>query len=136
MQMNPYLHFNGHCKTAFEFYERCLGGKIEAMMPHSGTPAEAHVPPEWRDKILHARLVVNGEVIMGSDAPPGHYQKPQGFSVAVNVRDPSEAERVFHALSEKGNIGMPIQETFWAIRFGMLTDQFGVPWLVNCEKPE
>ena len=134
MQLNPYLFFNGQCEAAFKFYERCLGGKIDAMMPHAGTPAEEHAPPEWRDKILHARLVVNGEALMGSDAPPGHYQKPQGFSVAIQVKDPAEAERIFKALSEKGAIQMPLSETFFAVRFGMLVDQFGIPWMVNCEK--
>ncbi|MGZ5226984.1 MAG: VOC family protein, partial [Burkholderiales bacterium] len=69
MQINPYLLFNGQCEAAFKLYERVLGGKIDAMMTHAGTPAEAHVPPEWRNKIIHARLVVGDEVLMGSDAP-------------------------------------------------------------------
>ena len=135
MQMNPYVYFNGQCKDAFEFYERCLGGKVEAMLTHAGTPAEAHVPPEWRDKIIHARLAVNGQTIMASDAPPQHYHQPQGFSVALHYKEPAEAERIFHALSENGKITMPMQETFWALRFGMLFDQFGIPWMVNCERP-
>ena len=95
MRLNPYLLFNGQCDAAFKFYERCLGGKIEAMITHAGTPAEAQVPPDWRNKILHARLVLNGEAIMGSDPPPGRYEKPQGFSVSLDVKDPAEAERVF-----------------------------------------
>lgn len=134
MRLNPYLFFNGQCEAAFKFYERCLGGKIEAMTTHAGTPAEAHVPPEWRNKILHARLVVDGEAIMGSDAPPGRYEQPQGFSVALEVKDPSEAERLFRGLAENGQVHMPMQETFWAARFGMLVDQFGIPWMINCEK--
>jgi PhnB protein len=134
MQLNPYLFFNGQCEAAFKFYERCLGGKIDAMIKHAGTPAEQHTPPEWRDKILHARVVANGEAVMGSDAPPGHYKEPQGFSVAIQVKDPAEAERTFKALSEKGTIQMPMGETFFAVRFGMLIDQFGIPWMVNCEK--
>jgi PhnB protein len=134
MGLNPYLFFNGQCEAAFKFYERCLGGKIDAMMTHAGTPSEAHVAPEWRNKILHARLVVNGEAIMASDAPPGHYEQPQGFSVALQVKDPAEAERMFRALAENGQVRMPIQETFWAARFAMLVDQFGIPWMVNCEK--
>ncbi len=134
MRLNAYLLFNGQCEAAFRFYERCLGGKTEAMTTHAGTPAEAHVPPEWRNKILHARLVVNGEAIMGSDAPPDRYEQPQGFSVALQVNDPAEAERMFRALAENGQVRMPIQETFWAARFGMLVDQFGIPWMINCEK--
>jgi PhnB protein len=131
-QLNPHLHFKGQCETAFKFYERFLGGKIEAMMAHEGTPAEAQVPAEWRSKILHARLVVGENVLMGSDAPPDHYQEPKGFSVSLGVTDPGEAERVFKALSENGRVQMPIQQTFWATRFGMLVDQFGIPWMVNC----
>jgi PhnB protein len=135
MQLNPYLYFNGDCEAAFKFYERCLGGKIEAMMQHDGTPAAEQVPAEWRKKILHARLHLgNGEVLMASDAPPQHYAKPDGFSVSLQIKDPQQADRVFHALAENGTVRMPIQQTFWAERFGMLVDQFGIPWMVNCEK--
>jgi len=134
MQLNPYLLFNGQCEAAFKFYEKILGGKIEAMIPHEGTPAAEHVPPEWLKKILHARLVVGDTVLMASDAPPDRYAAMKGFSVSLVIDDPAEAERVFHALAENGTVRMPIQETFWATRFGMLTDQFGTPWMVNCEK--
>jgi PhnB protein len=133
MQVNTYLIFNGQCEAAFKFYERCFGGKIEAMMTHAGSPAEAQAPPEWRDKIMHARLVVDGQVLMGSDAPPGHFEKPQGFSVSLGMKDPAEAERIFQTLAENGKVQMPLQKTFWAQSFGMLVDQFGVPWMVNCE---
>src|SRR6185437_7635031 len=135
MPLNPYLLFNGQCEAAFKFYERCFSGKIEAMMRHAGTPAEQGVPPEWRDKILHARISLGGGVLMGSDAPPEHYEKPQGFSVAVEVKTPAEAERLFEALSEHGSVRMPLQQTFVAARFGMLVDQFGIPWMINCEQP-
>ena len=134
MQMNPYLLFDGQCEAAFKFYEKCLGGKIEAMMPHEGTPAADHVPAEWRSKILHARMVVGDQILMASDAPPGRQEKPQGFSVNLAFKDPSEAERVFKALAENGSVQMPFQKTFWAERFGMLVDRFGIPWMINCEK--
>lgn len=134
MQLNPYLTFNGRCEAAFGFYERSLGGKIVAMVPHAGTPAEQHVPSEWRNKILHARLMVGDEVLMGSDAPPDRYEEPKGISVTLQIEDPADAERIFHALAENGTVRMPIQQTFWAARFGMLVDQFGIPWMVNCEQ--
>jgi PhnB protein len=134
MQLSPYLTFNGQCEAAFKFYERCLGGKIEAMITHAGTPAEAHVPTEWRNKILHARLIVGDQVLMGSDAPPERYEEPKGFSVSLQINDPADAERIFHALGENGTVRMPIEQTFWAVRFGMLVDRFGIPWMVNCEK--
>ena len=134
MQLNPYLLFNGQCETAFKLYEQVLGGKIVAMITHAGTPAENQVPPEWRAKIMHARLVVGDQVLMGSDAPPAHFQQPQGFSVSIGVDEAEDAERIFKALAENGTVRMALQKTFWAIRFGMLVDRFGIPWMINCEE--
>ena len=134
MQMNPYLTFDGRCEAAFKFYEKVLGGKIEAMIPHEGTPAAEHVPADWRKKIIHARLILGDKVLMGSDAPPDRYEPMKGFSVTLGIDDPAEAERVFHALGENGTVQMPIQQTFWAARFGMLVDKFGTPWMINCEQ--
>jgi PhnB protein len=133
MRVNPYLLFNGRCQEAFTFYAECLGGKIEAMLPHAGTPAEGHVPPEWREKIMHARLSLGEDVIMGSDAPPGHFEPPKGFSVTIQLTDPADADRIFQRLSDGATVTMPIQQTFWATRFGMLVDRFGTPWMVNCQ---
>jgi PhnB protein len=133
MRVNPYLLFNGRCQEAFTFYAECLGGKIEAMLPHAGTPADGHVPPEWREKIMHARLSLGEDVIMGSDAPPGHFEQPKGFSVTIQLTDPAEADRIFQRLSDGATVTMPIQQTFWATRFGMLVDRFGTPWMVNCQ---
>jgi PhnB protein len=133
MQLQPYLHFNGDCETAFRFYERCLGGKIEAMLTHAGSPAEQHVPAEWRSKILHARLVVGDAVLMASDAPPEHYRKPQGFSVSIQISEPARAEDIFRDLADGGTVTMPFAQTFWAARFGMVVDKFGTPWMVNCD---
>jgi PhnB protein len=134
VQLNPYLLFSGQCEAAFKFYEQCLGGKIIAMMTHAGTPAEQQVPPEWRNKILHARMTLGDGILMGSDAPPARYEQPKGFSVSVHPKDPVEAERIFQALTENGTVQMPIQKTFWAARFGMLVDRFGIPWMINCEQ--
>jgi len=135
MQLQPYLHFNGDCETAFKYYERILGGKIDAMMTHAGSPAEQHVPAEWRNKILHARLVVGDAVLMASDSPPGHYKKPQGFTVSIQINDTTRAEAIFRGLADGGTVTMPFAETFWAARFGMLVDKFGTPWMVNCDRP-
>src|SRR5580704_17265493 len=101
------------------------------MVPHEGTPAGAHVPAEWSKKILHATMSVGGTVLMGSDAPVDRYQKPQGFSVSLQTTTPEEADRAFKALSKGGSVRMPIQETFFAKRFGMLVDQFGISWRIN-----
>ena len=135
MQWNPYLEFNGQCEAAFKFYEGCLGGKIVALIPYSDTPHAEYVAADQRSRIMHARLVRDSQVLMGSDTPPGQpYEGVKGCSVAIQVDTPVEAERVFKALAENGTIVMPLQQTFWAARFGMLTDQFGVPWMINCEK--
>jgi PhnB protein len=133
MPLNPYLSFDGNCQEAFAFYHQCLGGEIEAMIAHAGTPAEEHVPPEWKDKIMHARLNLGDGVLMGGDAPPGMYQPPKGISVALQIKDPAQADKIYAALSEGGSITMPIGETFWAVRFAMFVDRFGIPWMINCE---
>jgi PhnB protein len=138
MQLIPYLTFDGQCEAAFKFYEKVLGGKIVAMMTYGDMPADAcggsPMPDAVRKLIAHARLTVGDVTLMGGDAPQGRYQKPQGTMVNIAVTDPAQAERAFHALAEGGSVVMPIQETFWAKRFGMLTDRFGTPWMINCEK--
>jgi PhnB protein len=135
MQLNPYLSFDGNCAAAFRFYEKVLRGTIPMMMTYGESPMKDQTPPESRDKVMHTRLIAGDAVIMGSDAPPGRYQKAQGITVALGVNSAEEAERIFRGLAEKGTVLMPIAETFWAVRFGMLTDQFGTPWMINCEKP-
>ena len=135
MRTNTYLSFDGTCEAAFRFYEKVLGGRIVMMFAHRDMPGGDQSPPEMRDKIMHARLMLADQALMGGDAPPGRFARPQGFCVNVAVTDPAEAERVFAGLAEGGTVTMPIAETFWAHRFGMLTDKFGTPWMVNCEKP-
>lgn len=135
MLLNPYLSFNGNCEAAFRFYEKALGGKILMMMTYAQIPATANqATPDWQDKIVHARLEIGDETLMGGDAPLQHYQQPAGFSVSLSIEKPEDAERVFQALSDGGTVKMPLQETFWAHRFGMFADKFGIPWMVNCEK--
>ena len=135
MHVNPYLVFNGDCEMAIKFYQQTLGGEITMMMTHAGTPMEAHAPKEWQGKILHASLKIGDTVLMGSDAPPERYEKPKGFSVSLVLDDTGEAERIFKTLSEGGSVQMPIQQTFWAARFGMLVDKYAIPWMINCNQP-
>lgn len=134
MQINPYLNFNGQCDAAFKFYEQCLGGKIVAKFTYGDTPAAEHVSAESRDRIMHVRLVVGDAVLMGSDSPPEMFEAMKGLYVSLQIESPQEAERIFHALAEGGAVVMPIEETFWAVRFGMVVDRFGTPWMINCEK--
>jgi PhnB protein len=134
MQLSPYLHFNGQCEEAFRFYEQSLGGKITGLQTHGDSPMAAHMPVEWHGKVLHASLTLDGNVLMGSDVPPQHFQKPQGFGVSLVLHDLAKAERIFNALAENGTVRMPFGETFWAAGFGMLVDRFGIPWMVDCER--
>lgn len=140
MQWNPYLAFNGKCEAAFKFYEKCLGGKIVMMsryseMPPSDQAGCGEMPADAMNRIMHARLVLGNQTLMGGDSPPGMpYNGIHGNAVAVQVDTAEQADKLFKALSEGGNVTLPIGETFWAVRFGMLSDQFGVPWMVNCEK--
>ena len=135
MRINPYLTFGGNCEEAIKAYAEIFGGKIVAMMPFGESPAAANTPAEWRNKILHARLDFGDNALMASDAPPGRFQKMQGVWVSLTIDDPDEAERVFEALAEGGTIALPLGETFFATKFGMLTDRFGTPWMINCVKP-
>lgn len=134
MQLNPYLSFNGNCEEAFNFYEGALGAKIVFKMTYAESPMGEELPASWQKRIIHARLSVGDRSLMGSDAMPDCYEKPQGFSVTLNLEDPVESDVIFKALSEGGTVRVPMGETFWAQRFGMVTDRFGTPWMVNCEK--
>ncbi len=130
MELNPYLNFPGTCEEAFRFYAHAFGGKVERMMAFDQMPG---TPTGWEKKIMHARMTVGNDVLMGSDAPPDRYNKPRGFFVSVQVTTPADADRAFAALEDGGSVQMPIQKTFWAERFGMVVDRFGIPWMVNCE---
>jgi PhnB protein len=132
MQVNPYLFYNGNCEAALKFYEKVLGAKIEAMLTYEVGPDDMPIPPDYKKKIMHAKISIDDEVIMASDAPPGNFHPPQGFSVSLQVEDPADAERRFKALSEGGKVNMPFGKTFFSKGFGMCVDQFGTPWMVNC----
>lgn len=135
MQASTYLHFDGKCEEAFKFYERVMGAKVEGLMRFEGSPAEQQVPAEKRKEVLHARLRIGDTIVMGGDAPPGHFRPMQGFDVSLQVSTPAEAERVFAALCDGGTVVVPMAQSFFAQRFGMVTDRFGTPWIVLCENP-
>ncbi len=135
MQLITHLGFSGNCEEAFNFYAKVLKGNLAFMMRYGESPMADKTPPAWQNKIMHARLIVGEAALMGADAPPDHFSKPQGFTVSIGLKEQAEAERIFAALSEGGSVQMPIQETFWAVRFGMTVDRFGIPWMINCEKP-
>ena len=133
--MNAYMIFEGHCRQAMEFYKKCLGGELH-MVPYSQMPGGFSEFPKAKDWLMHARLTSGSVVLMASDTRPDMpVQRGNNFHISVTCESIQEAENLFNALSEKGKIKMPIQETFFALRFGMLTDQFGTHWMVNLDKP-
>jgi PhnB protein len=134
MKCIPYLLFDGNCREAFKAYEKIFNGKIQAMMTFDETPAAKDMGPEWRNMIIHAYMTFGDSTLMASDAPPQHFEPMQGLSVSLHPETVQEAERIFNALAEGADVKMPLQETFWAQRYGMLVDRFGTPWMINCSK--
>jgi PhnB protein len=131
MEIAPYLNFNGNCREAMEFYQKVLGGEMQAMMTHRGSEAEQYVPAEWADKVLHARLVVGNFAIMASDAPPEQFTAAAGSYVCVGGVSVEEGRRIYDALVEGGTPHMAWDATFWSPGFGMCADRFGTSWMIN-----
>jgi PhnB protein len=136
MQMSPYLSFTGQCEEAFTYYDRCLDGKLGPLFRYAGSPMAEGAPAGWDDKIMHGSVTVGGVVLMGADIAPEQYEKPQGFSLSLQIDSVADAERFFAGLAEGGKVVMPLEKTFWAARFGMVVDRFGIPWLINCDGAE
>jgi PhnB protein len=136
MKLNTYLQFNGNCEEALKFYEKALGFKLLMLMRYSESPMADQTPKELLNKVMHGRIALGDNVIMASDSPPDRFKKPSGFSINISIDTPEEADRIYSAFSDQAKIEacMPYGETFWAHRFGMFIDQFGVPWMINCEK--
>lgn len=135
MQLITYLSFNGDCRQAFEFYQRTLGGKITDMMIFGDHPGCEGLGEHERDKIMHARFELDGFALMGTDATDLYpYRGVTGAHVVVSLSDPAEAKRIYEAFADGGRIDMPLQETFSALSYAIVSDRFGVPWMINCEK--
>ena len=133
MQMITYVNFPGSCEDAFSFYVASLHGRLGEIFRYAGSPMAGEVPADWQDKVMHGSMTVGDHVLMGSDVAPDRYEQPQGFSLSLQLDDTAEAERMFRELSEGGRIVMPLEQTFWAARFGVVVDRFGIPWTINCE---
>ena len=130
-----YLNFDGNCREAMKFYQRCLGGEL-SIMPFSEAPGD--FPKEAKDRVMHARVTKEGTaLLMASDTMPGsNFVQGTSFSISIDCQSAEETDRLFTAFSEKGKITMPLQDAFWGARFGMLRDQFGINWMFNFEKPK
>ena len=136
MEITPYLSFKGDCEAALSLYARCLGGQPGPLFRYAGSPMADQVPPGWQDKIMHASVKIGQQVLMGADMVSDQYQEPKGFSISVQITSTADAERIFACLADGGRVVMPLEKTFWAARFGMLIDRFGIPWQINCEGPD
>ena len=134
-QAIAYLAFNGNCAEAMRFYEQALGGKLEVLMSGADSPMAAQIPKESAHRILHARLALpGGGLLYAGDCPDNvPYDGIKGVTIAIDYATVAEAEKVFDRLAAGGQVGMPMQPAFWAKRWGMLTDKFGTPWIVNGE---
>ena len=133
MKMYTYVNFAGKCAEAFRFYEQDLGGTITMLMTHGQAPDQSNVKPDWKDAVLHARISIGGTELMGADIP--NAQPMRSSYLSLNVESDAEAERIFSALSDGGEVFMPMQETFFATRFGQLRDRFGLNWMIIHERP-
>jgi Uncharacterized protein conserved in bacteria len=130
--LDAYLFFDGTCADAMRFYERVFRGRLEMLQTYGESPAATDVSPEKRDRIMHARLDLDGRALMASDAvSEDPFEGIRGFALSMNYESVEEAQRVFTELGDGGTVQMPLQKTFWAAAFGMLVDKFGTPWMIN-----
>jgi len=136
MLIQPYLFFDGRCEEAVEFYRKALGAKVEMLMRYKEAPdppPPGMVAPGSENKVMHASLRIGDTVVMASDGSSRGKPSFQGFSLSISVPDAAACDPIFDALAEGGQITMPLGKTFWAPRFGMLTDRFGVGWMISAE---
>jgi PhnB protein len=133
MRLNTYVNFHGNCAEAFRYYEKHLGGKVGMMMTHGQSPDQNRIGPEWKNAVLHARIVIDDQELMAADIP--NAEPMRSAYLTLRMDSDAEAERIFAALSEGGKILMPIQETFFAHRFGQVQDRFGINWMILHERP-
>jgi len=139
MLVQPYLNFDGRCQEALDFYRKALGAEVTMLSRYKDSPdmmSSGRVPPGAGDKIMHASLRIGDTTLMASDSECAGKPSFQGFSLSLTVPNEAAAERAFAALSDGGQVKMPLGKTFFAIRFGMLTDRFGVHWMIYLPAPQ
>jgi PhnB protein len=131
MQLSVHVSFPGTCEEAFRFYERTLGASSLHVLRYGDSPAAADVPEDFRSKVIHATLVIGRFQLAGADVVRDQYQRPQGFSVLFGAASQADAERIFGALADGGDVKLPLQKTFWSPAFGVVVDRFGTPWEIT-----
>lgn len=136
MRVNPYLSFRGQCEAAFSFYERCLGGQLGSIFRYEGTALTDQVPADWKTKVMHGSIRLGDTILEGCDVAPDRYEASKGISLALHIESISDAERLFVEFADGGKVIMPLEKTFWAERFGVVIDPFGIQWLINCDGSE
>jgi PhnB protein len=130
MQLHTYLNYGGNCEQAFRFYEQHLGGKVTMLMRHGEAPEPGPTPPDWKDKVLHARMNLGGTELLGADIPIDRFQPMRSAYLTLTLGSNEEAERIYALLEDRGEIFMKMEETFFANRFAMLRDRFGTSWML------
>jgi PhnB protein len=135
VKLTTYLNFGGNCEEAFTFYQQHLGAKLQFLMRHSEVPGGSQAPPEWQNKVLHADLSIGGTSLLGADVSPDRFQPMRSAYMTLTFDNTPETERVYNLLAEGGDIFMPMDESFFAHRFAMLRDRFGVSWMLLHPKP-
>jgi PhnB protein len=130
VQVQPYLFFEGRCQEAIDFYRQAVGAEVMMHMPFKDSPVPTGQPPEAGDKVMHASVRIGGSEVLMSDGRCGGHPTFQGFSLSLGLSDDAEAAKAFAALSDGGTVTMPLGKTFFASSFGMVTDRFGVGWMV------
>ncbi|MGH9423758.1 MAG: VOC family protein [Thermoanaerobaculia bacterium] len=135
MRLAHHLTFAGDCEEAFEVYSRILGGTLIGIRKYADTPLGAQMPTDWQQKIIFASLKVGDEVLHGTDHPPNQYRRPEGFYLSLHIREPEDAARIFHSLSNGGAVQVSLQKSFWSTHFALFVDRFGIPWEIDHEAP-
>jgi len=133
MLVEPYLFFDGKCEEALEFYRRTIGAEVTALLRWKDSPDPQMAMPGAADKVMHARLRIGDTMVMASDGRCQGTPEFQGFALSLTAADTAEADRLFAALGEGGQVQMPLSETFFSPRFGMVGDRFGVSWMIYVE---
>jgi PhnB protein len=131
MRISPHLIFDGQCRSAFLMYQRILGGTIATMLTYGESPLATQVDARWHGRIVHATLELGDLELTGADVLPQDYRRPQGFFVTVTLGPPARAAEIFDSLATGGEVHLGFQRTFWSPGFGVLTDQYGIPWEIN-----
>ena len=128
LTLESHLNFNGNARAAFDFYQKTFGGELSIFTYGDSPMCERY--PDQAKNVMHARLQIGEEALMGCDVPEG-YESPRGYRISIQLSEREDADRIFSALADGGEIDMPQQETFWSPRFGMVTDRYGIAWMVN-----